>query len=141
MQFRLGRVHELQGSRHLGPCTDDCTDQGGIWYEGVCTFASPILIPTGESQAYKLSSAADGVLFDIDGNGLPEQISWPLTGTELAFLALDRDGDGRITSGRELFGNFTVPSVSNGFDALAQVTGVTGDAIEITDAAFSELLL
>ena len=33
------------------------------------------------------------------------------------------DGDGKITSGKELFGNFTVPGATNGFAALRQLAG------------------
>lgn len=45
------------------------------------------------------------VSFDMDGNGIVEKRPWvkPTTG----FLVWDSDGDGRITSGRELFGSVT----------------------------------
>lgn len=58
------------------------------------------------------------MFFDVDGNGLPERIAWTPADAEVAFLALDRDGDGAITSGKELFGNYTLPGSTNGFDAL-----------------------
>jgi hypothetical protein len=61
------------------------------------------------------------VRFNLDGKGI-RQWSWTSRGSNEAFVALDRDGDGYITSGRELFGNITDQPVSeepNGFAALA----------------------
>jgi hypothetical protein len=86
---------------------EECNAQGWVWYEGVCSEYSPIIISTGRSSRYKLTSASEGVLFDIDGDGIAEQVAWTEPVSDVAFLALDRDGDGRITSGRELFAKFT----------------------------------
>ena len=84
--------------------------------------------------------------FDMDGDGVLEQIAWTLPGEEVAFLAIDRDGDGQITSGKELFGNYTVPRIRNGFAALAKMaTDLNGGAISgslsADDALFGRLLL
>ncbi len=63
----------------------------------------------------------------------------------MAFLARDVDGDGRISSGKELFGNVTTENVHNGFAALIQVFKQTGTrlggAIERGDRLYDELLL
>ncbi len=81
----------------------------------------PIVI--GLSQpSFKFTSAADGVLFDIDANGSLEQLAWTDAGSGDGFLALDRNGNGRIDSGRELFGDHTAQPPSdhpNGFNALS----------------------
>ena len=63
--------------------------------------------------------------FDMDANGVAERVSWAGSGD--GFLAMDRDGDGKITSGRELFGSHTVMSdgrvATSGFQALADLDG------------------
>jgi hypothetical protein len=109
---------------------------------------SPIIIDvTGEG--FHLTSAQAGVQFDITGTGNPVQIAWTASDAHNAFLVLDRNHDGRITNGSELFGNFTPQPASlhpNGFLALAQydkpAMGGNGDGIiDQRDAIFSALRL
>jgi len=109
---------------------------------------SPIIIDV-ERQGFQLTSAKDGVQFDISGTGKLVQIAWTASGSRNAFLALDRDGDGYITSGKELFGNFTAQAKSdypNGFLALAEfdkpINGGNGDGVlDQRDAIFADLRL
>jgi len=106
----------------------------------------PIVIATGRGAAYQLTSANEGVWFDIDGDGVLDRVAWTRPGTEIAFLALDRDGDGQITSGLELFGSHTFPGITNGFDALAKAArdsneGLVGGSVSLDDPLFNRLLL
>ena len=68
---------------------------------------------------------------------------WPTAATP--WLALDRDGDGAITSGAELFGNdSTMPDGShpaNGFVALAALDANHDGRIDAADPAFASLVL
>ncbi len=117
---------------------------------------SPVVIDVA-GDGFRLTGAAEGVRFDFDGDGVKELRSWTAAGSDDAWLALDRDGDGVIKSGTELFGNFTwQPSVpqrtpKNGFLALKEFdlpvyggggTNAAGDGvINAADGVFALLRL
>jgi hypothetical protein len=89
-----------------------------------------------------LSKPQDGVLFDLDSDGVAEQLSWTKPDADVAFLAIDRNGNGAIDNGTELFGNYTTPGVPNGFAALRSLGGINGDGmVDRDDALFASLLL
>lgn len=108
--------------------------------------ASFIVIAIQQGANYPLTSAEDGVALDIDGDGDLDRVAWTRPNSNVAFLALDHDGDGRITSGRELFGNFTTPGASHDFTALARLAeetngGARRHSISADDPLFARLLL
>jgi hypothetical protein len=126
------------------------------WDEYSCsclpgTPGSPIIIDV-EGDGFSLTNFATGVPFDLNGKGTPKQWSWTASGSDDAFLVLDRNHNGKIDNGKELFGNFTrqpAPGAGaqrNGFLALAEFdkpeNGGDGDGlIKESDTVFSYLRL
>jgi hypothetical protein len=125
------RVTELNaGEPPSGGSGGEC-DEGYYWDESSekCIPENcPIIVPTSKSQQIKLSSAEKGVLFDIDADGIVERVAWP-ENNGVAFLAIDRNNNGQIDNGSELFGNNTLPTAQNGFVALAQLDREMGGPV------------
>jgi hypothetical protein len=106
--------------------------------------ASPIIVDLGHG-GYRLTSFEGGVQFDLRNNGRRSQLAWTDADSNLAFLALDRNGNESIDNGSELFGNYT-PLLSgslavNGYAALAELDEDGDGAISAGDAIWSKLLL
>lgn len=75
------------------------------------------------------------VSFDLDGDGEAEEVA--SLGEGAAFLAIDRDGDGDIGDGTELFG----PTTQDGFAELRALDVDGSGWVDEGDAAWSALRL
>ena len=73
--------------------------------------------------------------FDIDGDGILDSISMLQGGS--GYLALDKNGDGKINDGTELFGT----SSGDGFKDLAMYDEDGNGWIDENDEIFSKLLI
>ncbi|MDX5630487.1 MULTISPECIES: calcium-binding protein [unclassified Brenneria] len=103
------------------------------------TATSPIVIDLDGDGIETLKTGA--AYFDLDGDALSELTGW--VSPDDGLLALDRNGDGRIGNGGELFGNHTLLSngktADNGFLALAEYDDNGDKTIDAQDAAYANL--
>ena len=148
----------ITGLFFQGPCTRSsafrsrCADPTG-YEEWSCscpdgTTMSPIVIDVDHS-GFSMSDAVGGVIFNMLNDGVPLAISWTAAGSTNALLVLDRNGNGTIDNGTELFGDLTpqpASSEANGFRALAEydksTNGGNGNSrVDSGDAIFSQLRL
>ncbi|MDQ7837509.1 MAG: calcium-binding protein [Thermodesulfobacteriota bacterium] len=101
---------------------------------------SPIVLDL-DGDGVETANVKDGAYFDQDGNGFAEQTGW--AGADDGLLVTDRDGNGTIDTGKELFGNETLlndgTTAANGFQALAELDDNLDGKIDAGDAAWTGL--
>jgi hypothetical protein len=121
----------------------DTQDDGGTCPQSQagCT---PIILNVGLGS-YELTNASHGVNFDLDAAGVPVRTAWTAADSDEGFLVLDRNANGLIDDGAELFGSVTPLSsggrAANGFQALASYDSDRNGAIDARDPVFAHLLL
>ena len=148
----------LVGGQCCPPAISDGGGGGGAGGDICCVptadgtecCGTPILVDV-DGDGFSLTDAASGVNFDLKAKGTPQHTGWTAADSDDAFLVLDRNGNGTIDNGTELFGNYAAqPAVSpadrNGFLALAVYDepsqgGNSDGVIDSRDAIFTSLRL
>jgi hypothetical protein len=140
-----GEVAEVAYSDELcGDMRWTCGDFEGVtkWYVPLCN--TPLVLNFGdEPVAFSAYTGDDSVeAFSVGGMECTTS-DWPSATTP--WLALDRDGNGRIEGGDELFGSGTRLAsgrhAEQGFEALGELDENHDGRVDASDARFSELLV
>ncbi len=106
------------------------TQYAGISIASAATLIDPLVINVGKD----ITSISDqSFFFDLDSDGVEDKISRPGAGT--GFLAYDKNGDGIINNGLELFGTRS----GNGFADLARYDSDGNGWIDENDEIFYKL--
>lgn len=122
LEFNL----ELNMSRSFYESTTQLTSFG----------AEKLLDPLVINLDTDVASVSDQTFyFDLDADGHEELVSQLSSGS--GYLALDKNGDGMINNGSELFGATT----GNGFSELAQYDSDGNGWIDEADEIFNQLLI
>ncbi|WP_155993847.1 Ig-like domain-containing protein [Sulfurovum sp. AR] len=116
-----------------------------FWNDGgaITEVTPPIVLDLNHNSITSTSLNDSNAYFDYDGDGQREHTAWIDKGD--ALLAVDVNGDGKITDGSELFGNHTQLAdgtfAAEGYEALAQYDSNGDSIIDSKDDNFSDLLL
>ena len=113
-------------------------------------YQSPVILDLdrdGEFSMIDVWNDDKPVAFDLNGDGLVVRTGW-VAGND-AFLALDVNGDGKINSGVELFGEYSAGAkpdhngrtFKNGYLALGAHDKNYDGIIDSQDAVFKKLLI
>jgi hypothetical protein len=130
-------------------CAACYANGGAVCWHGVCS--TPIVIDV-DGNGFDLTDGTGGVDFDIFGSGTTIRTAWTAPNNDDAWLVLDRNRNGLVDNGTELFGSAAPQpppprgEIKNGFFALAEYdkpqNGGNGDGlIDNHDAVFSSLRL
>jgi hypothetical protein len=103
---------------------------------------SPIVLDL-DGNGVRTLAAAQGVQFDLNGTGNTHQVGWASSTDGL--LVMDRNHDGRINDGTELFGVATLDAngrrAGNGYNAMALEDSNHDGLLSSADANFQNLRL
>lgn len=122
-------------------CTGDAPPSA---CEAECDSNESPLVLDMQGNGIALTSKENGVRFDIDGNGSPNQTAWVASPDDM-LLARDLNRNGKIDDGKELFGQATVlrngRRATNGFVALRDLDSNRDGRIDARDRMFADLLI
>lgn len=136
-----------------------CTLEPEICVDGTWSFlwcdciplSTPIVVDVA-GNGFDLTDSAGGVSFNLNNIGGSERVAWTNAASDDAWLVLDRNGNGTIDDGTELFGDVTPQTDppagerKNGFLALAEYDksangGNNDGVITSADNGFTSLRL
>lgn len=129
-------IHEDDGQDRDDDTIEDIEDD----FDDATEIPSPVILDL-DGDGVETTGLKVGAYFDHDANGFAEQTGW--VGKDDGLLVRDLNSNGKIDSGRELFGSETLLrsglKAANGFDALAELDSNADGRIDTGDEAFASL--
>ncbi|MFM0284206.1 calcium-binding protein [Paraburkholderia sediminicola] len=111
------------------------------WLSQSLNLVDPLILDIDGNGIHTTNPDNSNAYFDFDGSGSRTHTGWISAGD--GFLVLDRNKNGTIDSGAELFSNFTPLAngtlAANGFDALREFDLNKDGVIDSNDAIWSSL--
>ena len=106
-------------------------------------FSSPLVLDLNGDGITSTFISESNTHFDLDNNGMRERTGW--VQSDDALLAFDKNQDGKINNGTELFGNNTLlkngTKAANGFEALREYDENRDGVIDAKDNIYNALSL
>lgn len=122
-------------------CKDKKGDEQGRPPEGSNLPYDPLVIDLDGDGIETIAMENCNVHFDLDNSGFAEKTGW--ISPDDGFIVLDRNGDGEINNGAELFGDFTPLKngeyAKDGYSALADFDDNGDLVIDANDAIYNDL--
>jgi len=140
-------------TQHIGKSYGNAYDEfcsgGNITMQNGCVYnvgaflrryASPLVLDLN-GDGFNFTTVPEGVVFDLDNDGYAERVSWTAEQTTFdnAFLVLDKNGNGQVDNGGELFGDQN--GSKNGFEELAKYDDNKDNVINKDDKIYADLKL
>ncbi|WP_432695228.1 calcium-binding protein [Marinobacterium sp. YM272] len=134
----LDNVSDQEDPEDCGLPTDPSDKK--IDFSGAEKITSPLVVDL-DGDGVETLAKTEYIYFDHDGNGVAERTGW--VASDDGILVMDKNGDGQISSGNELFGSNTQlangDAAANGFVALSQYDDNSDSVIDHLDAAYSTI--
>lgn len=130
---------------------DECLTQGSkpiyTQLNGIFNSAQEVTVPKDpllidiDGDGIETTSVENGVYFDQENDGFAEKSAW--VGKDDGVLAYDKNNNGRIDDGNELFGDSYVKTdgtlATSGFDALSDLDSNGDGIINSEDTNFQSI--
>lgn len=129
-----------------------CYNGEGVYCDPWTSACYTPLIVDVDGDGFDLTNLNNGVRYDAFGQGGTIQSSWTSVNSDDAWLVLDRNGNGQIDNGTEMFSSVApqpqvqLPDLRNGFNALVQYDkpengGNSDGVLNMDDVIFDSLKL
>ena len=141
----IDEIYDLGRNREYSYSWGENSDYGNWLYtinrEGIFYYDPLALDLNGNGIETLAANGHDGAMFDHERNGIRTATGWVHSNDGI--LVYDRNGDGKINNGGELFGDNTLlkdgSTAAHGFAALAELDDNGDGKVDAADSAFKKL--